>query len=94
MTNMTNPKALAFYTSIFTAVTAPGLAPWVHVAGVGVIASLAISWFVLLATLFSLQSVQDRYRHAKKAIDLVTGSLMFAFGARLLLQLLSEGFKA
>ncbi|WNW10161.1 LysE family transporter [Pseudomonas sp. DTU_2021_1001937_2_SI_NGA_ILE_001] len=88
LTNMTNPKALAFYTSVFTTVAAPGLPLWVRGAGVSIIAVLAISWFVLLATLFSIPAVQARYRRMKKAIDIITGLFMVGFGVRLLLGLL------
>ncbi|GAB7529353.1 LysE family transporter [Pseudomonas sp. 3A(2025)] len=88
LTNMTNPKALAFYTSVFTTVAAPGLPMWVRTAGVSIIAVLAISWFVLLATLFSIPAVQERYRRMKKAIDIITGLFMVAFGLRLLLGLI------
>lgn len=88
LTNMTNPKALAFYTSVFTTVAAPGLPMWVRTAGVSIIAVLAISWFVLLATLFSIPVVQERYRRMKKAIDIITGLFMVAFGLRLLLGLI------
>ncbi|KQQ55877.1 threonine transporter [Pseudomonas sp. Leaf127] len=88
LTNMTNPKALAFYTSVFTTVAAPGLPMWVRTAGVSIIAVLAISWFVLLATLFSIPAIQARYQRMKKAIDIVTGLFMVAFGLRLLLGLL------
>jgi len=88
LTNMTNPKALAFYTSVFTTVTTPGMPMWVRTAGVSIIAVLAISWFVLLATLFSIPSVQQRYQRMKKTIDIVTGLFMVAFGLRLLIGLL------
>lgn len=84
LTNLTNPKALAFYTSVFTTVAAPGLPLWVRSAGVSIIAVLAISWFVLLATLFSIPAVQARYQRMKKAIDIITGLFMVGFGVRLL----------
>ncbi|MFK7698191.1 LysE family transporter [Pseudomonas caspiana] len=87
LTNMTNPKALAFYTSVFTTVSTPGLPMWVRTAGVLIIAVLAISWFVLLATLFSIPAVQARYQRMKKAIDIITGVFMVAFGLRLLIGL-------
>jgi threonine/homoserine/homoserine lactone efflux protein len=83
-TNMSNPKALAFYTSVFSLVTAAELPDWVRVAGVGVIAVMAITWFVLLATLFSIPRVQVWYRSRKLAIDIVTGIVMLGFGLRLL----------
>ncbi|MCQ2990868.1 LysE family transporter [Pseudomonas tremae] len=88
LTNLTNPKALAFYTSVFTTVTTPGMPVWVRVAGVAIIAVLAISWFVLLATLFSIPAVQARYQRMKRVIDIVTGLFMIAFGLRLLAGLL------
>lgn len=88
MTNLTNPKALAFYTSIFTTVTTPGLPQWVRLAGVAIIAVLAISWFALLATLFSIPHIQNGYRRAKKSIDITTGIVMTGFGLRLLAGLL------
>ncbi|MCO8166775.1 LysE family transporter [Pseudomonas sp. 21LCFQ02] len=88
LTNLTNPKALAFYTSVFTTVAAPGLPIWVRSAGVSIIAVLAISWFVLLATLFSIPAIQARYQRMKKAIDIITGLFMVGFGLRLLVGLL------
>lgn len=91
LTNMTNPKALAFYTSVFTTVTTPGMPLWVRGAGVSIIAILAICWFVALATLFSIPAVQQRYRRMKKIIDVITGLFMVAFGLRLLIGLLPAG---
>lgn len=91
LTNMTNPKALAFYTSVFTTVTTPGMPMWVRSAGVSIIAVLAISWFVLLATLFSIPAIQQRYQRMKKTIDRVTGFFMIAFGLRVLIGLLPVG---
>jgi RhtB (resistance to homoserine/threonine) family protein len=91
LTNMTNPKALAFYTSVFTTVSTPGLPMWVRTAGVSIIAVLAISWFVLLATLFSIPAVQARYQRMKKTVDIITGLFMVGFGLRLLVGLLTAG---
>ncbi|RON03899.1 LysE family transporter [Pseudomonas brassicacearum] len=91
LTNLTNPKALAFYTSVFSTVTSPGLPMWVRGAGVSIIGVLAISWFVLLATLFSIPAIQVRYQRRKKAIDIATGLFMVAFGLRLLSGLLPAG---
>ena len=83
-TNMTNPKALAFYTSVFSLVTKASLEGWVRYAGVAIIAVMAISWFSLLATLFSIESVQSWYRGRKWWIDMITGVAMGFFGLRLI----------
>jgi len=87
LTNMTNPTAMAFYMSVFTALTAPALPIWVRFAGIGIVAALTTTWFVLLTTLFTVPSVQQRYRAAKFWVDLFTGGLMTLLGARLLMTL-------
>lgn len=84
MTNLTNPKALAFYTSVFTSLLRPELASWVRLAAVAVIAVLACGWFTTLATIFSAASVQQRYRQAKHWIDRLTGTFLVLFGCRML----------
>lgn len=82
-TNLTNPKALVFYTSVFTSLLIPGLAPWTKPAAIVLIAVLASSWFVTLATLFSVNRVQSAYRHAKTRIDQVTAAGLTVFGVKL-----------
>lgn len=88
-TNLTNPKSLVFYTSVFTSLLIPGLAPWTKLAAILLIAVLASSWFVALATLFSVSRVQDAYRHAKTRIDQVTAACLTIFGVKLVWSLAS-----
>lgn len=90
LTNLTNPKALAFYTSVFTSLLIPGLAAWVKPAAIVLIGVLASSWFVTLATLFSIPHVQAVYRQSKIWIDRVTGVGLLMFGANLLLPLINS----
>ncbi|WP_218058303.1 LysE family translocator [Burkholderia singularis] len=88
-TNLTNPKALVFYTSVFTSLLIPGLAPWTKPAAIALIAVLASSWFVTLATLFSVNRVQHVYRLAKTRIDQITAACLTVFGVKLIWGLVS-----
>lgn len=83
-TNLTNPKALVFFTTIFAAVVAPGAPLWLKVSGVAVISLLSTSWNVGVATFFSNARVQRAYGNAKGWINRLTGVLIMSFGLRLL----------
>ena len=84
-TNLTNPKALIFFTTIFATLVAPDAQTWVKVAGVSVIALISTVWHIVLATLFSNARVQVAYGRAKGWINRITGGLLVALGCRLLL---------
>jgi threonine efflux protein len=84
MTNLTNPKSLAFWTSV-AMVSIDSTAPLpTHLAAVLMVAAMALVWHVGLAYLFSTPSAQRAYLRAKPVLSLVTGAVMAAFGARLL----------
>ncbi len=82
-TNLSNAKAVAFYTSAFSA-TAP--APdqiatlWVALAVVLMIAAL---WYGTVAIALSSGHLAAVYRRGKAMIERVCGAAMIAFGVRL-----------
>ena len=83
LTNLTNPKAIAYFTSIFAlALTAetnlPTKAALIAMAGV-----LPLAWFSLVATVLSRPAMRARYQRARKAIDRIAGSIMILFGIKL-----------
>ena len=83
ITNLTNPKSIIFFGSIFAAVISPELPNWVRAAAVGVIVLDALLWHVLLALAFSTQKVQSMYQRAKHWIDWTIGVLLVILGIRL-----------
>jgi threonine/homoserine/homoserine lactone efflux protein len=85
LTNLTNPKAMVFFTTIFATLMGPNLPLWVKAAGIGMIFSLSTTWHVLLATLFSHGRIQQRYRRSKTAIGRMTGGLLSGFGIHMML---------
>jgi len=80
---LTNPKAAAFFGSLFVTVL-PAHAPlWVHVATIGVVASISLGWFTAMAILFSTKRVQHGYNRLRKPIDAVMGATLIGLGAKL-----------
>lgn len=85
LTNLTNPKAMVFFTTIFATLIGPALPAWLKAASVVEIFCISLSWNVVLATLFSRGAIQAQYRRAKTAISRMTGGLLSAFGVHMLL---------
>src|SRR5262245_44738102 len=84
-TNLTNPKALLFYGSVFAALFAPDAPLWVRLAAVGIIAANSTGFHVALACLFSTPRAQAGYRRIKPWVDRAAGTGLALLGLRLLL---------
>ncbi|HEU0026823.1 MAG TPA: LysE family transporter [Ktedonobacterales bacterium] len=83
LTNISNPKALAFFSSIF-ALLLPARPPfWLDVAILAGMVGISAGWFSLVALLFSLAPVARAYRRAQRWIDAITGGIFVALGLRL-----------
>jgi threonine/homoserine/homoserine lactone efflux protein len=81
---MTNPKAVAFYGSIF-AVTVPAHAPsWVQVAIVLLAAGVSTLWYCGLALLFSNSAVRRAFARGKSVIEATMGLFLMGLGCRML----------
>jgi len=84
LTNLTNPKSFAFWTSV-AVVSIDANAPMsTHLAAVFMVATMALLWHIGLAYLFSTPPAQRAYLRAKPILSLATGVVMGAFGTRLL----------
>jgi threonine/homoserine/homoserine lactone efflux protein len=84
LTNLTNPKSVVFFGSIFAAVLPPGTPLSLRIAAVGVVAINALSWHLMLGCAFSMPRAHQIYRPLKPAIDRITAALMAAFGGLLI----------
>ena len=85
LTNLTNPKAMVFFTTIFATLIGPATPGWLKAASVVEIFTISLCWNIVLATLFSHGGIQARYRRAKTGISRMTGGLLSAFGIHMLL---------
>jgi threonine efflux protein len=82
--SMTNPKALAFYGSIFS-VMVPAAAPRRFYAAVVLICTvISLLWYCGMAVLFSHGAARRIYARAKTAIETTTGLVLVGLGGKLL----------
>ena len=86
LSNIGNPKVLAFFSSVFV-VLFPAHPPlWVEAASVALMLSINIVWYGLIVFAFSLKPVTRVYQKAKRWIGYCTGAILVALGVRLVLE--------
>lgn len=84
LTNLTNPKSLAFWTSVAVVSLDPNAALATRLAAVAMVGAMGLVYHLGVAWLFSTAPAQQAYLRAKPALSVVTGAVMTAFGLRLL----------
>jgi threonine/homoserine/homoserine lactone efflux protein len=83
LASITNPKAAAFFGSVFV-VTLPEAAPdGLRLAAVLMLGALSAAWHAGLAVVFSTARVQAAYAASKRRLDLVVGVVLMGLGLRL-----------
>jgi len=87
LTNLTNPKSLAFWTSVAVVSIDPNATVATRIAAVMMVGMMGFAWHIALAYVFSTAPAQRAYMRAKPVLLLVTGTVMTLFGGRLLLSL-------
>jgi RhtB (resistance to homoserine/threonine) family protein len=85
LVGLTNPKAAAFFGSLFVTVLPAHASLWVHGATVLTVVAVSIGWFTSIALLFSTGRVQRGYAKLRRPVDALMGSVLVALGARLAL---------
>lgn len=83
LVGLTNPKAAAFFGSLFVTLLPVHAPMWVHGATVATVAAVSIGWFSTVAVLLSTASVQRGYAKIRKPIDAVVGTVLLGLGAKL-----------
>lgn len=86
VTQISNPKTAIVYGSIFAALLPASPPQWLLLALPPMIFFVEASWYVIVALAFSASRPRAVYLHSKKWIDRVTGAVMGALGARLLVE--------
>lgn len=84
-TNLTNPKAWAFYLSLFTLVAAPFTSPWVKVFLNLVMFLISLVWYTSVVLLISDRRAQPHLLRLQPLIQGVLGILLLGLSGRFLL---------
>ena len=85
LTNMSNPKVIAYYTSLFGVMLPSNPSTEVFLLIVATVVTVSGIWWSFIGYFFTLDSVRRRFVKARRWIDGVMGTLLVAFGLKLLL---------
>ncbi|MBR8313205.1 LysE family transporter [Burkholderia dolosa] len=85
LVGLTNPKAAAFFGSLFVTLLPAHAPAWAHGATLAVVVAVSLTWFCTVALLFSTNRVQTGYAKLRKPIDAVMGTILLGLGAKLAL---------
>jgi RhtB (resistance to homoserine/threonine) family protein len=83
--NMTNPKSVLFFASIFSAYVGPNTPLWVHLAAIAVVVATCQGWQLAMAWLFSTRRASAAYARAQRPLDRTAAVFMGGFGVSLIL---------
>jgi threonine/homoserine/homoserine lactone efflux protein len=82
--NLSNPKSLVYFTSVFTALIPADAPPTIRLAAVVIVVGESATWHSLLALLFSRNRLRRLYARLGAWIERGVGGIFVVFGARLL----------
>jgi threonine efflux protein len=83
LTDISNPKAAAFFTSLF-AVAVPGEADWeLKLLIVAAIGAIAGAWYAFVAVTVSISLIARLYARGRRALEAIAGLLFIGLGAKL-----------
>ncbi|MGW3962673.1 LysE family translocator [Amycolatopsis sp. NPDC005003] len=83
--NLTNPKAAAFFGSVLTAALPPTEPAAVKTAAVALIVAASAGWHLSVALLFSSPATRRWYARAEPALNRVVGTILVVLGVTLAL---------
>ena len=85
LTNMLNPKSMAYYSSIFVVMLPSDASSWLFAAAVGTALLVSAIWWMSVALFFASSPIRQAYRRARRWIDGVMGVVLIGLGVRLAL---------
>ena len=83
LVDLSNPKAAAFFTSLFALAVPPQAPGWFQALVVVLVVAIAGGWYALVACAMAAPAVSNRYRAAQRGITRVTGGVFVFFGVGL-----------
>ncbi|WP_028218157.1 LysE family translocator [Paraburkholderia oxyphila] len=84
LVSMTNPKAIAFYGSIFAVMVPAHASAWLDIAVIGLSIGISGAWYCAMALLASHPTVRQTLYRRKAALETAAGLLLIALGGRML----------
>ena len=83
MVNITNPKTIAYYTSMFAILIPLGSPNWVYFSAVCVAVVVSSIWWLSVAFMFSSSRAKIILLKSQRKLDFLMGSALVVLGAKL-----------
>jgi len=83
LTYLSNPKAAAFFTSLFAVAVPPDAPLWFDALIVATVVAMAGGWYALVALAVTWRPVAAAYRRLERVISAIAGAIFVGFGLRL-----------
>ena len=84
LTNLSNPKAVIYFGSIFSGLLSPDLPSWFTGGIFALVLLETFLWFGFVALVFGMENLRRGYRKAARCIDGFAGILFVGFGLSLI----------
>lgn len=82
ITNIGNPKSIAFYAAVFSAAAPAHVSVSTFALMLGVVVVVSLTWYGLVALALSQSRTASAYQKARKVIDRLCGALILGLGVR------------
>jgi threonine efflux protein len=85
LTNITNPKSIAYYMSVFAATGAFTLPPPLRLLAILMLPTIGVLWYGAIALVLSTPALRRRTRAIERWLDRISGAAMVLFGCKLVI---------
>ena len=82
-TDLSNPKAAAFFTGLFAAAVPVGAPLWFDGLLVATVTIIAAAWYALAASLLAVGPIAARYRRVRRWLGMAAGATFVLLGIRI-----------
>ncbi|WP_411384956.1 LysE family translocator [Pseudomonas sp. MPB03] len=82
VTNIGNPKSMAFYAAVFSAAAPAHVSPGTFLSMLAVVVVVSMAWYGMVAIALSQPRIACAYQGRRKAIDRLCGGLILSLGIR------------
>ncbi|WP_122662304.1 LysE family translocator [Pseudomonas viridiflava] len=82
ITNIGNPKSMAFYAAVFSAAAPTSVSVSTFTSMLAVVLIVSLTWYGLVAVALSQSRIASAYQKARKVIDRLCGGLILGLGVR------------
>lgn len=84
VTNISNPKVIAYYVSLFGVMIPPGSPPAAFAAAAATAVVVSALWWSAVFVFFRLPPVRRGFLRVRRGFDAVVGAALVAFGVKLI----------